>query len=209
MYSTTRWERRTFSARRPHLATALVIIRSHWIDLSSIALLLFTRTCSYSDGLRVPLSVSRATSTSMHIAIPPLFGVLLATGIPPVYGKGGGKSSSGSSKGSSSSSSSGSSSGKSSGGSSVTIISTGQTVCYNENNQIIRCPPNSARTNLIIGAVVGGLLGCLVLAFLIYWVIMRSKDKRRQREKKKISLPSLSFAKQEYKPLHDQSDGPV
>ncbi|KAJ6593618.1 hypothetical protein B0H19DRAFT_1091186 [Mycena capillaripes] len=138
------------------------------------------------------------------------FGVLL-TNLVPVYGKGGGKTStsngkpsdnSGSSKGSSSSSSSG----KSNGGTSVTVISTGgTTICYNENNEIIRCPPNSARKNLIIGAVVGGIFGAILLGFLLYCVVMRIREKRRQREKKTI-LPSLSFGKPRYKPLHDQSD---
>ncbi|KAJ7497039.1 hypothetical protein FB451DRAFT_212465 [Mycena latifolia] len=137
-----------------------------------------------------------------------LFGVLLA-GLTPVSGKGGGKASGGKSNqsGSSQGGSSGKSQGKSSGGSSVTIINTGgTTVCYNENNQIIRCPPNSARKNMIIGAVVGGILGSILLAFLIYWVTMRIRKKRQQRQQNKTILPSISFGKQDYKQLHDQSD---
>jgi len=53
---------------------------------------------------------------------------------------------------------------------------------------------------MIIGAVVGGIFGALLLGFLIYWIVMRTKEKRRLREKKPI-LPSLSFGKQKYKPL--------
>ncbi|KAJ7232781.1 hypothetical protein B0H12DRAFT_1144886 [Mycena haematopus] len=131
----------------------------------------------------------------MRSVILPL-GILLAT-VAPVSGKarGGGKSTS---------HKSGSSSG---GGTHVTVISTGGggTVCYNENNQIIRCPPNSARKNLIIGAVVGGIFGSILLGILVYFVIMRCKDKRREREKKPF-LPNMVFGKQEYKPLHDESN---
>ncbi|KAJ7668476.1 hypothetical protein DFH06DRAFT_200714 [Mycena polygramma] len=143
----------------------------------------------------------------MNLAILP-FAVLFASS---VHGKGGGKTSStgesnsgSNSKGSGSkgSGSSSSTTSETSGGR-VTVITTGgTTVCYNENNQIIRCPPNSARKNLIIGAVVGGILGAILLGFLIYCVVMRMKERRRQQEKKTI-LPNLSFGKQEYKPLHD------
>ncbi|KAJ7188562.1 hypothetical protein C8R46DRAFT_24736 [Mycena filopes] len=129
------------------------------------------------------------------------FGVFLLLAAP-VYSKGGGKTSSSKGSGSSSSDRSSSSSSKNSGGTHITVISTGGTTrCYNENNELIRCPPNSARKNMIIGAVVGGIFGAILLGFLIYCVVMRTREKRRMREKNKPILPGLSFGKQEYKPL--------
>ncbi|KAF8170302.1 hypothetical protein K438DRAFT_2061248 [Mycena galopus ATCC 62051] len=96
----------------------------------------------------------------------------------------------------------------SSGGTHVIIVTTnGNTVCYNENNQIIPCPPNSARKNLIIGAVIGGIFGAILLGLLAYFITIRCKQRRRLRANsnlKKSILPS--FGKQEYKPLHDESD---
>ncbi|KAJ7128965.1 hypothetical protein C8R43DRAFT_687963 [Mycena crocata] len=161
------------------------------------------------------LESSTSRFTSMRpVPLALLFGFLLAN-LAPVYGKGGGKSSSnsnssnsksGSSKGSGKGSGSSSSSSSSYKNGGVTIISTGgTTVCYNENNQVIKCPPNSARTNMIIGAVVGGIFGSILLGCLIYWVVRRCKEKRRQPEKKPI-ISSLSFGKKQYKPLHDSEE---
>ncbi|KAJ7078826.1 hypothetical protein B0H15DRAFT_525063 [Mycena belliarum] len=131
-----------------------------------------------------------------------LFGVLLAISAS-VNGKGGGKSSGGKS-----------SSGKSKGGGSTvpvttTVNSGGTTVCYNENNQIIRCPPNSARKNTIIGAVIGGIVGSILLAFLIYWIYGRITRRIRDERQRKsgVVLPNIaSIGKEDYKPLHDQPD---
>ncbi|KAJ7718030.1 hypothetical protein DFH07DRAFT_1012325 [Mycena maculata] len=145
-----------------------------------------------------------------------IIGVLLANLAPLVLGKGGGKGSSssssskgsGSSKGSSSHSSNLSSSAKSSGGGTTVVVHSGTTPaqCYNSSGEVIKCPPLSAREGLILGAVLGGIGGALILAALIYFIV-KNKDKWRQwREKKKLTLPSLSFSKQEYKPLQDQSE---
>jgi len=134
-----------------------------------------------------------------------LLGLLLDLA-PLVLGKGGGKSSSSSGKSSnkgSSSSSTGSTSYKSG---SVTVVHSGTTyICYNSSGDIVNCPKNTPAA-IIAGAVIGGIVGLIVLGYLTYWIVMCIRDKRGQREKKKIVLPSLSFGKQEYKPLADEEE---
>ncbi|KAJ6603160.1 hypothetical protein B0H10DRAFT_2079651 [Mycena sp. CBHHK59/15] len=152
--------------------------------------------------------------------IPISFGVLFLCNITLVHGKGGGKghASSGNSGGSSTSKGTGGSGtgaksgggGTASGGSTVTIIHTGgTTVCYDQNNQVIRCPPNSHRKNLIIGAVIGSICGAILIACLTFWLVRRMRNKRRQGWQKTTKVPSPAFGKQEYKPLHDESEDHV
>ncbi|KAJ7502861.1 hypothetical protein B0H11DRAFT_1986712 [Mycena galericulata] len=151
------------------------------------------------------------------------FAVLLLNLTALVFAKGGGKASSSSgdkstnseSGGSESAGSSSTNKGSSSSGSSVHVVSSGSTViCYNArcplypveflryspismlSNEIVPC--HSSRTNVIVGAVIGGIIGFLLLAYLIYWIVKRFRAKRRQREKKTAMLPTLSFGKQEY-----------
>ncbi|KAJ7350345.1 hypothetical protein DFH08DRAFT_861138 [Mycena albidolilacea] len=69
---------------------------------------------------------------------------------------------------------------KGSGSGSALISIGGITFCYNDK---FHHPPNSARENIITGAVVSGVLGSVLLVMLVYRVAMRFKERRR--------LPSL------------------
>jgi len=157
--------------------------------------------------LKFPIDPSSALKT-LFITLMGLssflpFFVLLANLAPLAHGKGGGKSSS--SKTSSSGSRIGGTTSHRIGG--VTVVKSGSTtVCYNTSGDRVRCP--LTKEDVIIIIVVSSLIGCVLLVGFTYWVVKCIKDKRGQREKKRFTLPSLSFGKREqkYKALDDQSD---
>ncbi|TFK74557.1 hypothetical protein BDN72DRAFT_833038 [Pluteus cervinus] len=125
------------------------------------------------------------------------------------YAKGGGKgggssghSSSSGSKGSSSSGHSSSGSSSSSSHSGSTFVGTGtSSKCYNSAHQLVSCG-SSAKTKIIVAAVLGGVFGLLFIGLGVFFCVMCMRRRRSRGATKSI----LSVGG--YKQLSDVTSAP-
>ncbi|KAF9453950.1 hypothetical protein P691DRAFT_755020 [Macrolepiota fuliginosa MF-IS2] len=133
---------------------------------------------------------------------------LLAIIVPVVGAKGGGGGGGGRSGGGGGGSKG--SSGK--GGSKPKIVKTvvytngsNHTECKNElTNEIVKCPSDKKKTGIIVGAVLGGVLGILIIGLVVWYLVRRHRRNKGQTATRSIKVPGIApTTKKEYKPLFD------